>query len=487
MTFKQFLLILRARRWIVYGIPVCVVLLVALISAWLPYKYTATVSLVVERPVDPVLGQMQMASGSGYLPTQIDIIESARVAGRVVELFIERNPYMENENVSDIWKEWYRETKQEKERPKSKDEQKIEFRLWLARLLQKQLDVRPSTSRESSVINISYTVGDARSAADIANMFASAYMDINLSLNTAAAGENARWFREQTKTEKAALDTAKTMLSDYEQKHGIVSVAGRLDLEANRLLELNSQLTAAEAKLAGSRSRRGEGEDINTMADVISNPVVSTLTSDLNRLSAERSQLLGRLGENHPQVREINDKIREIRIRRDEESKKVKDSLGTSSRSDDVLIKELTDAIEKQRAKVLELREHQNKISVLQSNIESAQKAYDLVYQRTMMTTLESRKAQQTNISVLTPATPPADPSSPKIVLNIVLAVFLGVMLGIGVALLLELLDQRVRGGDDLMQCIEDVPFLGIIPGMKAKKRRLLGIGVRLRPHPAAA
>ena len=48
--------------------------------------------------------------------------------------------------------------------------------------------------------------------------------------------------------------------------------------------------------------------------------------------------------------------------------------------------------------------------------------------------------------------------------LNTVLAVFLGGLLGLGAALLLELMDQRVRGEEDLAQ-ITGMPVLGVIPG----------------------
>jgi capsular polysaccharide biosynthesis protein len=80
-----------------------------------------------------------------------------------------------------------------------------------------------------------------------------------------------------------------------------------------------------------------------------------------------------------------------------------------------------------------------------------------------VQTNLESQ-VTQTNISILTPATPPLNHSSPKVVLNTIIAVFLGILLGIGVALLLELSDQRVRGSEDLMQNM-DIPLLGVIPG----------------------
>ena len=86
MTFQQFLLILRARFWVIAGILAGVVLITLLISLMLPKKYTATTALVVDsKSSDPLMGAMlpsQMMPG--YLATQVDIINSQRVAQRVV-------------------------------------------------------------------------------------------------------------------------------------------------------------------------------------------------------------------------------------------------------------------------------------------------------------------------------------------------------------------------------------------------------------------
>jgi capsular polysaccharide biosynthesis protein len=50
-----------------------------------------------------------------------------------------------------------------------------------------------------------------------------------------------------------------------------------------------------------------------------------------------------------------------------------------------------------------------------------------------------------------------------RLVLNLALAIFLGSLLGLGTALLLELMDQRVRGPEDLDQ-VAGAPLLGVIP-----------------------
>ena len=83
-------------------------------------------------------------------------------------------------------------------------------------------------------------------------------------------------------------------------------------------------------------------------------------------------------------------------------------------------------------------------------DVEAAQKAYEAVSQRLTQTRMESQ-SNQTNVSVLTAASPPIQPSSPKILLNTLIAIFLGTMLGVCAAVLRELSDRRVRSIDDLI------------------------------------
>jgi uncharacterized protein involved in exopolysaccharide biosynthesis len=114
--------------------------------------------------------------------------------------------------------------------------------------------------------------------------------------------------------------------------------------------------------------------------------------------------------------------------------------------------------LEAQKVRILDLRKQRDEVMVLVKDVESAQRAYEAVAQRYTQSKLESQ-ANQTNVAVLTPAEPPLEPSSPKKLLNTVLAIFLGTLLGVGAALVLELLNRRVRSRDDLQEAL-GVPVL---------------------------
>jgi len=124
-----------------------------------------------------------------------------------------------------------------------------------------------------------------------------------------------------------------------------------------------------------------------------------------------------------------------------------------------------------QRARVLDLKESRNELTVLRRNVESAERAYDTAMQRSVVSRVESR-ANQTNITVLNPATVPTKPSRPRVALNIALSIVIGTMLGIGIVMLLEMFDRRVRARSDLEL---DVPLLAVLNAWQPAGQRLLG------------
>lgn len=445
MTLRQFLRILRARFWVICAIAVVVVVAALAVSLMLPQKYSAQTALVVDaKSSDPIAGGMMPSQMmAGYIATQVDIIGSDRVARRVVELAgLERLPQFQEQ--------WQAAT-----------EGAGDIKAWLASVLKSRLEVKPA--RDSNVIQIGFTGSDPEFAAMIANTFAQAYMETALELKVEPARQYAVWFNERTKGLRDELEAAQKRLSDYQQQHRIIASDGRIDVETARLAELSSQLVAVQGQRAESRSRQSQAGSAESLPEVTQNPLIASLKSELARREAEREQILGRLGPNHPEVGKLAATIDSLRQRVGAETQRIAASLGTSSRMSAAREAEIAAAVEAQKVRVLQLKEQRDEIAVLQRDVEGAQHAYEQVAQRLAATSLESQ-TQQTNVAILTPAAVPIWPSGPRLLIKLALALVVGVVLGIGTALVFEMIDQRIRGEDDLAG-LPGVPVLGAIPG----------------------
>ena len=121
------------------------------------------------------------------------------------------------------------------------------------------------------------------------------------------------------------------------------------------------------------------------------------------------------------------------------------------------------------------MAEH-DRLAVLHKDVESAQRAYDLVSQRLSQQSLES-KAHPTNVSIFEQAEPPVKPSQPKIILNALLAGVLSVLLGVAWVLMKELSRPRLRSPEDISLAL-GLPVLVALP----KASRALRHGTERRP-----
>jgi polysaccharide biosynthesis transport protein len=456
MTLQQFLLILRA-RWkmavLAFAITVATTVVVSLL---LPKQYTASAAVVVDvRSPDPVSGLMlQGMMAPGYMATQVDIINSDRVAQVVVK-------GLGMENSTAIQEQWRQAT-----------EGKGQLRDWLATLLQRNLDVKPS--RESNVISINYTGADPDFAATVANAFAQAYIDVNLDLRVAPARQYATFFEDQTKTAREKLEQAQQALSNYQQKNGITSTDERLDFETAKLNETSSQLTSIQGQTTDSQSKRSSGK-ADTLAEVMQSPLVNGLKADIARLEAKLNESKGNLGANHPQTLRSESELASLRAQLDTETRKIITSIETTYQVSKQREAQLQSALAAQKARVLVLNKQRDELNVLRRDIESAQRAFEIVSQRASQTNIESQ-TNQTNIAVLNPAIAPPDPSKPRVFLNILVSVFLGGLLAIGLALVLELANRRIRSTEDLVEALE-LPVLGAISSASGMfKRTAIGV-----------
>jgi chain length determinant protein EpsF len=450
MTLAQFFSILRARWWVAALVVAVAVGTTLLVSLLLPKQYKAVASVVIDFKPDPLSAVIfgGMASPA-FMATQVDIIQSDRVAQRVVRnLKLSENPQ--------VRRQWQDETN---------GAGSIET--WLGSLFQRNMDVVPS--RESSVIAVSYRAPDPRFAAALANAFVQAYIDTALELRVDPARSYSSFFETRSKEAREALESAQTRLSSFQKAKGIVASDERLDIENARLNELSSQLTALQALASESSSRQSQaqGAQGDRMQEVLNNQLVVGIKMDISRGEARLQELSTRFGDAHPAVRETRANLAELRTRLDTETRKVTGSLGLSSNVNRQREAEVRRSMDAQRTKVLQLKAVRDEGLVIMRDIENAQRAYDTIQQRFTQTSLESQTTQN-NISVLSQAVAPLEPASPKILLNIVLAAFVGTLLAVGTALALELRDRRVRSAGDIVAAI-DLPVIGVLakPGSR--------------------
>ena len=460
MTLHQLLLILRAQWRIAFYIFAGVVAAVLVLSLIWPKQYTATATVVVDIKSDPVATANSAAlvgqQAATYVNTEADIIGSERVAQRVVKtLRLDQQP-----EARERW-------------AKGPDE---DISVAIADyLLNGKVVVAPthdSPTHSSNVIEISVKWSDPKTAAALANSFAQTAIDTNIDLKVEPAKQYAAWFEQRAQALHADLQAKQKRLSDFQNANGIVAIDEKLDVENNRLTELSTELVTIQGLRQESQSHAHQaGGDINSLPEVLQSPVIQNLKSQLAQADAKREDVATRLGKNHPDYKEVEGEIANLRTRIAQESANIAASLG---RTNEVNVRRENDvraALEAQKQKVLELKHQHDQAAVMDEDVTNAQRDLDEVTKSLAQSNLESL-TQQTNVVQLSTADAPKHPSSPKVVINMLLAIFLGGVLGIGTALAVEMRNRRVREPDDMVELL-GVPLLGTIRPVLARAGEL--------------
>ena len=455
MTLHQFLLILRA-RWKLAGSVLGLAILVALLAVlFLPPRYKATATVVADvRATDPT-GLMGGAVLAGvatptWMPTQVDIINSERVALRVVRaLGLERN--------AAIRESWLNET-----------DGVGSLQMWLVQALKSHLDVKPA--RDSNVIAITYESPDVALSAAIANAFAQAYLETNVEMKVEPARQSAEWFQGQLRAARDNLEKIQARISAYQQEKGLVSADERVDVESTRLSDLTAQLAVLQAGTADAASRAhaagATADAAETMPETLQNGAVIGLKNQIAATESRLRELGARYGEQFPDYQRTAAALAALRSHLATETGRIAASFGNARAVGAGREAALRKDIARQRAKLLELKHQRAELGVLLREGESAQRAYDAIAQRTTQLSLESQ-SNQASVQILTPAVAPIRPASPDPFLAGLLALFGGTLCALIAAFGREIADRRVRTDADL----EGTLGIPLLVGMDAAHR----------------
>ncbi len=455
MTLSQFLDVLRARWLLAVSMVLLGIGAAAALSVLLPRQYTATASVVIDvKSTDPIAGAQSGMTAPGYMATQVDIMESERVAQEVVRSL----KLSESAEMRRLWEDDAGSAGN--------------FEVWLGNRLRRKLDVKPA--RESNLIEVRFTSVDRKFAATIANAFAQSYLDTTLGLRTDPAKRYSAFFDDRAKQLRDELQQAQAKLSDFGKSKGIVATDEKLDLETSRLAELSSQLVTLQAATADSRSRDMAGATTSeTLQDVINNPVVAGLRTELAKQEVKLLELSERLGDKHPQLIELRSSVAGLRSKVEQESRRIASSLTVGSILSESRESQVRAALDSQRERMLRMKGERNEMAILQRDAELAQRAYDGVVARLSQVNLESQSTQ-TNAALLMAATEPSKASFPRWSLNLPLGAFAGMLLAIGAVLAREAGDRRIRSIEDVVLGMR-LPVLGTLlatpPGRASKLR----------------
>jgi polysaccharide biosynthesis transport protein len=354
---------------------------------------------------DPVTGEYMGTAARAYVATQIKLMSDYSVAG----LAVDKLGWLSD---PDLIAQYQR-------RPQSDTR---DFRRWLA---QRIMDgTRADLLDGSNILDISYTGQSPEGAKAIVAAVTQAYLDTTLTFRRSEANKNADWYGLQSDKAKQSLLAAQAAVATYERENGIVMRDDKTDVDSARLAALASQ------------------------NDVAAVGGISGLDAQIAEVDSAIKQASETLGPNHPQLVALREKRASLM------------ALAAQAGSPQVG-GGMSARVAAAKEAVIGNRDKLARLTVLQSEVDIRKDQYDKTLAR------EADFRQQAavvdpGVSALGTAFVPDQPSFPNKPLIIGGSLGLGLVFGLLIALLVELLDRRVRSPEDLSAAL-GLPVLAVL------------------------
>jgi uncharacterized protein involved in exopolysaccharide biosynthesis len=435
MSIIQFLRILWARRFLVFvSLFACVLGAFIVVTLVQPrYEATARVNMDILKQ-DPLSGGSIDTRNAGvYFDSLQELVKDYSVTGPVVDKL-----------------GWLSDPGRQRAYEARPATDTRDFRRWLAAQVS---DAITTAVTSSTVLEITFKSSNPVEAKVGAEALRESFMAASLATKQRDAAKLAAWYNQQAEGLRKLADEAETRKAAYEKETGIVMQSNETDMDSGRLAALAGQLaipsqTTAVAASSGARLQ-------------------------LAQIDAQIAQVAKNLGPNHPEMQNLRaQRALVAQVVSQEDAAARQASSGASGAA------ALSRVLQEEKSRVISQRDKVERLRQLQAEVDLRRDGYKKTAARGAELALQAALTDSglTPMGLVLAPTKPTFPNKPLMLGG---AAGLGIGLGLGLSLLLELLNRRVRGVEDL-NLSKDVLCIGVIRTPRPKTgllRRILGLG----------
>ena len=421
MSLNSFLQIFWARRLFIGLCGLTCLVGAIVISMVLPPIWQASGRVMLNlAKADPVTGEaVAGAQGGSYISTQMSLITDPQVLGKVADAL----GWTSDPNLMQSYQ------------ARSHND-KRDFRSYLADTLAQNTQVKPI--RDSNILEVTYNGSTPEGARSVVENVLKAYIETSTALRSEQATKTADFYEQQLQKVKAKLDEAVTAETSFERKNGLVMSGDKSDVESQRL----QSLAAAGNPVMLPPS----------MADASKPSEMELAQLDAQIAAASKS-----LGPNNPDMVAMTKKRSELvqLVRKDNAAVRAANAASASGAG------QIARELAAQKSRVVADSEKIGKLQTLQQDVDVRRADYQQAAAKLAVNREAADQTQSnslTNLGVQTPKSP-LFPNWPLVIVG---SFALGLALGVGVALLLELLNPKVRSVDDLTHRL-DAPVIAVV------------------------
>ena len=329
-----------------------------------------------------------------------------------------------------------------------------------------------SLQPNSKVAVVTVETTDPQHAKLVADGVAETYVQYTRDFQSGGLGKIIEWFDSYVGQKRGEVNDAKLELHQFKRDNNILSISyeERQNLTGANMQAVNEQLNGvrgqldeAEALLAQIEKMDRSGTDLKSLMGVVSNS--GSLGSTIARsqdLRRELAQVTTTYGESHENVQRITRQLEVVESTIDDEINRIRE--GTAARTEKLRREEArkVQRLEELKEEAFELNELGLQYNQIKDRSESLAALYDTVLKRSEELDINSMYESK-SIDVLQSAELPVAPVRPSLPLNLLIGLALGVVVGGSLIVLIDSLDNTVRGQPDVER-FTSKPILGHLP-----------------------
>ncbi len=424
--------------------------LTAGLMAILTPQYLAISSVLIEPTGDPVQttgpGAERNLVGVDEVDTEIALIGSPFVADRAAELYAERFASPDGDPFGD-------------------DEKNL-----LAARISRAITI--SRAGDVRVVDIVANSEDPVFAAAAANLLAEAYLLSQIEAKSVRSESSSEFINARLDELQRAAISTQSAVDQYRAAHGLSSNDSGTNAE-QEVSNLNTELAQARANLAERRgrynsareqlNRGGGGADVGA---ALGSGTIGSLRQQEATVSARLAVLRERYGALHPERRQAEEEIRDIRERIQEEIDRVLSSLQAEVQTAQSRVSSLESSRAGALGAVRGNTAAQTGLSALEQKADAAQAIYESFLERSQEAGA-LRDSAMPDASIASRAVVPSTQSSP----NYFLIGFAGAVMALSAGLLSILIAEYLRRGVQTKRDVErhlQLRYAGAIPTLSS-------------------
>lgn len=322
---------------------------------------------------------------------------------------------------------------------------------------------------------LTYSAEDPVLAAQIANAFASAYIDQQMNADFDSTKQAVDWLKQRTDELSAQTLRADRAASEYQTKANISRSDGklidekRLETLSEQLADSQSQLAEAQARYESVKSYSSVSPDQLVVTDSFQNVVITKLRDHYVDIKVRADGLAARFGERHEAVQKLRREAQAIETSIRQELLRYQETYKAEYEIALGRTRDIQKALDDQTGRAASVSAAQVQLNALEADARALRAAYDGYMQR-YTDAMQRQSFPVSEARVISNAVASDRPSKPKRALFAGGGLVLGLLVGIGAAFFMEMSHRRIRTRAEAEES-SGVECFGYIPRVTPDRR----------------